>query len=368
MSPEQQDNPNLLSPANQPQSHAPTSTTLIIAGKPHFSPQQGPTPAVDMSMVQRESSSYLDNMFTGANHHRVHIDESNNVISPDEDDNDKLENDKKRASIINDLVVDPAILSPSDGGTPSHHKKTSSTIQGGFHKFQQQLSEKIVSSLADAAEHREKISETLQQIMDDVQQQKQQNVKKDDKGMRKAIEGINSMRSDVNRIGNKLKEYHNKTIKEIQTMTERITNSKDSTPTPRKSTAARTSKNKINANDDWDRKPRISSPQDVFDGDEWDKEWDKSQRENYKKKIAELQRKIERLKDDVKSKENLIQSQAMNIKQLQMNSIQNESFDSMKNEILQQMKSQFQSLQHQQYRSRKDSLFDDVKKTLLLYC
>ena len=114
------------------------------------------------------------------------------------------------------------------------------------------------------------------------------------------------------------------------------------TPTPtssRKSMAARMSK--INADDDWDKKPMISLPHDVYDGDEWDKEWDKSQRENYKKKITELQYEVERLKNDAKTKDNLVQSQAMNIKQLQMNSTQNEGLDSMKNEILQQMKLQF---------------------------
>ena len=132
MTPEIHQNTSSVSPAKPVQSHAATSTTLI-SGKPQpqFSPRQSASGVMEISMVQRDSS-YLDNMFGGANHHKVHMDANGNMISPDETNNDKLVNDKKRTSIINDLVVDPAILSPSDGGTPGHRKKRSSTIQGGF--------------------------------------------------------------------------------------------------------------------------------------------------------------------------------------------------------------------------------------------
>ena len=360
------------------QTHEITSTTLI-SGKPHFSAPDSQQEITDISALQRESSHYLEKMFGGQGQQgndikrvTVHIDEANNVVSPDlsaretmiieDDDNiNKLNENrvKRRGSIINDL--DPTVLSPSGPTTPSHDR-AGSTIQGGFRKFQQQLSEKIVNSLTDATDHRDKILDTLQQFVEEQKTQNNGN-NKDDKQMNKALEGINNMRSEVNKIGNKLKEYHNKTIKEIQIMTEKVNNISESTPKPRKSFSK---ERKINADDDWDKEAskigKISgSPQAGYGGDEWDKEWDKSQRENYKKKIAELQQEIVRLKDDIKTKDNLIQSQAMNIKQIQMNSTQSDSMDSMKTEILQQMRSQFQSLQNQQQRSKKSSLFDDVK-------
>ena len=53
-----------------------------------------------------------------------------------------------------------------------------------------------MSSLADAVEHRDKISDMLQEVMEDIHRQKQHNDKKDDREIRKAMEGINNMRSE----------------------------------------------------------------------------------------------------------------------------------------------------------------------------
>ena len=324
-------------PEAKTQTHESTATT-IISGRDTNAGQD-----LDLSNLQRESSHYLDKMFggnkttatNGNNNQLVTLSADVNYNEPRDtvviEQPTPVEKSKKRGSIVNDLIVDPTILSPTEPDTPSH-KKTGSTIQGGFRKFQQQLSEKIVSSLADAQEEREKILETVNQIATKMnEKEKKPKEKKRKSDNKDVVESINNMKADMREIDGKVQEYQDRTIKEIHALSERL-----------------------NSVSDLRRGTIVASQAE----DLWDVEEEKGNtKEVLQARIKELEKQIKSLKEDIKDKDGLIKTQALNIKELQMTQSQSNNMDIVKNEILQQIRLSMNNNQQ----SRNSAFLDDVK-------
>jgi len=208
-------------------------------------------------------------------------------------------NDQKQAVIghVNKLSV--GNLNGLDVFTPDTpgHTKTNSTIQGGFWKSQEQLSERIENSLDEAHEHRKEIMDFI---------------KEKEETQNQSINKVNEISYNVNEIGNDLKKY------ELQTM-ERMNNMMNVL-------------NKIqNGMNDNDKVQKIENEKNELI-------------QKYETKIVSMEEEIKNLKRDCFEKNELINEQTIKIKEYESKQKYGMKMERIKDEILESMKSEFESL------------------------
>merc|ERR1712228_970646 len=190
--------------------------------------------------------------------------------------------------------------------------KTNSTIQGGFWKSQEQLSERIETSLDEAHEHRKEIIDFI---------------KEKEEAQSQSVHKVNAISINVNEIGNDLEKYQSETMERMKNMM-----------------------NVLNAiqqgMNDNDKVQKLENEKNALI-------------EKYEAKIVSLEQQVKNLKNE------LINEQTIKIKEYESKQKYGMKMERIKDEILESMQSEFESLRLAN-KQKKKSAIDDEKITDLM--
>jgi len=300
------------SPDDAPSGHQNTETAII-----------SPT-----ALGQYRNSQYLDNWATTETTHST----ASKMVAPDTvsplvnpsplfADSSVLLHDvttthsAEAAATRNVLEAEP--LSMSVAASSSNHNKTGSTIKGGWWRDQEQIGS-ISASLAAAKEERAAIFELLEALQS-------AHSKRDQKRQSESEEM--SLDDAVRAMESKMRTFHSKTIQEMGRM-DRAWSERVSQITNDQEAKQRRKSLIWNDDDGNDRKSKARKEETV----------------HFEAKLNAMRSQIESLRNELKSKDAVIGSQAMIIEELRAKQSSNHSVEMLKSQILQQIEAEFDAM------------------------